>query len=125
MFTQPKTDKPYEVRFLLYYIPSNLVTHEDKARMPSMKEIINFVGSRPFRRKLDHAGGYQNLKIRPESVTDSSFCCHIAIYDCLVRQGFDCNTSATMMRAMHSLFVNIKDVIIYLYDILITNHNYE
>ena len=58
MFTQPKRDKPHEARFLLDCIPRNLVTHKDKTPMPSMEQIIDFVGSRPFRSKLDLTDGY-------------------------------------------------------------------
>ena len=41
-----------------------------------------------------------------------------------MQQG-DCNATATMMRAMHFLFSNIQDLMIYLDDILIANHSYE
>ena len=41
-----------------------------------------------------------------------------------MQQG-DCNAPATRMRAMNFLFRNIKDVMIYLDDILIANHSYE
>ena len=41
-----------------------------------------------------------------------------------MQQG-DCNAPATMMRAMNFLFRNIKDLMIYLDDILIGTHTYE
>ena len=41
-----------------------------------------------------------------------------------MQQG-DCNAPATMMRARNFLFRNIKDLMIYLDDILIANHTYE
>ena len=53
MFTQPKRDKLQEARFLLDYIPRNLVRHKDKTPMPSMEPIKDFIGSRPFRSNLD------------------------------------------------------------------------
>ena len=41
-----------------------------------------------------------------------------------MQQG-DCNAHATMMRAMNFLFRNIKDLMIYLDDMLIANHTHE
>ena len=84
MFTYPKRDKPHEARFLLDCIPSNLVTQKDKTQMPSMEQIINVVGSRPFRNKRDVLDGYHNIRIHPESVTDAAFCCQMSKYDSLV-----------------------------------------
>ena len=46
-------------------------------------------------------------------------------YDFLVMQQGDCNTSATLLRAMYSLFRNINYVMSYLDDILITNPTYK
>ena len=125
MFTQPKRDKPYEARFLFDCIPRNLVTHKDKTPMPSMEQIIDFIGSRHFRSKLDLTDGYHNIRIHPESVKDSTFCCHMGKYDSLVMQQGDCNAPATMMRAINFLFKNIQDLMIDLDDILIANYTYE
>ena len=66
MFTQPKRDKPHEARFRLNCIARNLVTHKDKTPMPSIERIIDFVGSRPFRSKLDLTDGYYKIRIHPE-----------------------------------------------------------
>ena len=90
-----------------------------------MEQIIDFVGSRPFRRKLDLTDGYHNIRIHPDSVQDSTLCYHMGKYDSLVMQQGDCNTPATIMRAMNFLSRNIKDLMIYLDDILIANHTYE
>ena len=65
MFTQPKADKPHEARFVQDCTPRNLVTDKDKISIPSMKEIIDFVGSRPFRSPLDLTDGYHNISIHP------------------------------------------------------------
>ena len=46
-------------------------------------------------------------------------------YDSLVIRHGDCNTPATMMRAMNFVFSNMKDLMIYLDDILIDNHNHK
>ena len=125
MFTQPNRDKPHDARFLLDCMTRNFVTHKDKTPMPSMKQIIDSVGSRPIRRKLDLTDGYNNIGIHPESVKDSTLCCHMGKYDSLVMQQGDCNAPATMMRPMNFLFRNIKDLMIYLDDMLIANHTYE
>ena len=53
MFTQPKRHEPQEARFLLDYIPRNLVTHKDKTSMPSIEYIKDFMWYGPFRSKLD------------------------------------------------------------------------
>ena len=92
--------------------------------MPRMEHIIDFVGSRPSRSKLDLTDGYHNIRIHPESVKDSTFCCHMGKFDSLVLQQGDCNAPATMMRAMNFLFRNIQDLMIYLDDILIGNYTY-
>ena len=93
--------------------------------MASMAQIIDFVGSRAFRRKLDLTHVYQNIRIHPKSVKDSTFCCHMGKLDHLVMQQGDCNAPETMMRAMYFTFSNIQDVMMYLDDILIANHTYE
>ena len=63
MFIQPKRDKPHEARFLLKYIARNLVPGKDKTPMPTMEQIIHFVGSRSLRRTLDLRDGYHNIRI--------------------------------------------------------------
>ena len=125
MFTQPRRDKPHEARFLLYCIVRNLVTHKDKPSMPSMEQIIDFVGSRPFRSKLDLTDRYYNIRIHPESVKDSTCYCHMGKYDPLVMQQDDCNAPATMMRAMNFLFRNLQDLMICFHDLLIVNYTDE
>ena len=125
MYTEPKRDKPPEARFLLDCIPRNLVTHDDKTPMPSMEQIEEFIGSRPFRSKLDLTDRYHDIKIHPDSVSDSTFTCHMAKFDSLGMQQDDCNAPATMMRAINYLLREVKDQMIYLNDILIANHTYE
>ena len=53
MLREPEIDQPREGRFLLDCISRNLVSYKDKTPMPSMEQIIDCVGSRPFRSKLD------------------------------------------------------------------------
>ena len=125
IFAQPKRDELHEARSLLHCITRNLVTHKDKIAMPSMEQIIDCVGSRPFRSKRDLRDGYRNIRIHAESDKDSTICCQMGKYNSLVMQQGDCNAPANMMRAINFQFRNIKDLIIYLYDILIANHTYE
>ena len=125
MFTQPKMDKLQEARFLQDSILRNLVTDEDKTPMPSMEQIKDFIGSRPFRSKLDLTDGYHNIRIDPDSVRHSTFPCHMAKFDSPIMQEGDCNAPATMMRTMNYLFREVQDQMIYLDNILIVNHTYE
>ena len=125
MFTQPNRDKPQEARFLLDSITRNLVTDKDKTHMPSMEQIKHFIGSRPFRIKLDLTDGYHNSRIYPDSVSDSTFTCYRWKFDSLVMQHGDCNTPAIMMRTMNYLFREADNQMIYLDDIFIANHTYE
>ena len=125
MFTQPKSDKPPEARFLLNCIHRNLVTHEDKTHMSGMEHITNFIESRPFRSKLDLTDGYHNISIHLDSVSHSIFTCYMGKFNSLVIQQGDCNAPATMMRAMNYPFREVKDQMIYLDDILIANHTYK
>ena len=124
MFTQPNRDEPQEARFLLDCIPRTLVTHKDKTPMPSMEQIKDFIGYRPFRSNLDLTDGYHNIRIHPDSVSESTFTCHMGKFDSLGMQQCDGNAPATMMRAMNYLFREVKDPMIYLDDILIANHTY-
>ena len=91
MFTQPTRDKQHEARFLLNRVPRNHVTQKDITPMPSMEQIIDFAGSRPFRSQLDLTDGYHNIRIHPESVKDTNFSYHMGKYDCRVMQQGDCN----------------------------------
>ena len=125
MFSQPKRDKPQEARFPLDCILRNLVTDKDKTPMPSMEQIKYFIGSRPFRSKLDLTDGYHNIRMHADSVGDSTFTCHMGTFDSLVMQQGDCDAPATMMRAMNSLLREVKDQMIDLDNILIANHTYE
>ena len=84
MFREPEIDQPRERRLLLDCISRNLVSYNDKTPMPSMEQIIDCVGSRPFRSKLDLTDEYHNIGIYSESVKDTSFCGHMATYDSLV-----------------------------------------
>ena len=93
--------------------------------MPSMEQIKDFRGSRPFRHKLDLTDGYHNIRIHPGSVSDSTFTCHMAKFDSLVMQQGDCNATATMLRAMNYLFREVKDRMIYIDNIFIATHTYE
>ena len=90
-----------------------------------MDDMIDFVGSRPFRCKLDFTHGYHNIRIHPESVKDTTSCCHMGKYNSLGMQQGDCNAPARMMRAMNFLFRNIKNLISCLDDILIANYSDE
>ena len=125
MFTQPNRDKPQEARFLLAFIPRNLVTHEDKTPMPSMEQITDFIGFRPFRSKLDLPDIYHNIRIHPDSVSDSILTWQMGKFDSRVMQQGDCNAPAIMMRAINYLFREVEDQMIYLDNILIANHTYK
>ena len=125
MYIQPKRDKLQEARFLLYCIARNLVTHEDMTPMASMVQIEDFIGSRPCRSKLDLKDGWHNIRFHADSVTDSTFTCHMGKFDSLVMRQGDCDALATRMRAMNYLFTKVKDQMIYLHNILIANHTYE
>ena len=85
---------------------------------------MDFVGSRPFRSKLDLSHRYHNIRIHAESVKDSTFGCHMGKFDSLGMQQVDCNGHATMIRDMNFRFRNITDVKIYLHDILMAKHTY-
>ena len=125
IFPGPKNDKRPEARFQLDCILRNLVTYEDTTQMSSMRQIMDFVGSRRLTRKLDLTDGYYYIRIYLESVKDSTFCCQMVKFDSLVMQQGDCNAPATLMRAMNCLSRNIQDLMIYVDDILIANHSYE
>ena len=125
IFTQPKRDKPQEARFQLDWIPRNLSTYKNKTLMTSMEQIEDFIGSRPFRSKLDLTDRYHNIRIYADLVSDLTFTCHMGKFDCLVMQQGECNAPATMMRGIDYLFREVKDHMIYLDNILIANHTYE
>ena len=93
--------------------------------MPSIEQMKDVIGSRPFGSKLDLTDGCHNLRIHPDSVTNSTFTCHMGTFDSSVMQQGDGNAPATMMRAMNYPFKEVKDQMIYLDDILIANHTYE
>ena len=86
MFTKSKRDQPQEAKFLRDCIPRSHVTHKDKTPMPSMEQIKDLIWSRPFSRKLDLIDGYYNIRIHPDSASDSTFTCHIGKFDSLVTQ---------------------------------------
>lgn len=81
MFTLAKREKPHKARFLCDCAPRNLLTDKDRTRIPSMQLIIDVAGSRHFRCKLGLADRYHNIRIHPELVKDSTFCCHMRKYD--------------------------------------------
>ena len=110
-------------RFLRDCILRNLVRHEYETHLPSMEQIQDSIGYRPFRSKLDLTDGY-HIRIHHDSVSDSTFTCHMSKFDSLVIQQGDCNAPATMMRAMNYLLREVKGQMIYLDDILIANHSY-
>ena len=100
MFTKPKRDKLQEARFRPDWIPRNLVTHIDETPVPSMEQIKDFIGSRAFTSKLDLTHGYHNIWFHADSVSDSTFTCHMGKFASLGMQQGDCNGPATMMRAI-------------------------
>ena len=125
IFKQPRRDKPQEARCLLDCIHRNLVTYQDKTPMPSMEQIQDFIGCRPFISKLDLTDEYHNIRMYPDSVSHSIFSCQMGKSDSPGMQQGDCNGHATMTRAMNYLFRQVKDQMIHLDDILIANHTYE
>ena len=81
--------------------------------------------SRPFKSKLDLTDVYHNIRIPPDSLSDSTFTCHMAKCDSLVMQQGDCDAPETMITGMNYLFRQVKDQMIYLDDILIVKHTYK
>ena len=112
IFTQPTTDKAQETRFPRHCIPRNLITRKDKTPMPRMEQIIDFIGCRPLRSKHDLTHAYNNIRIYRDSVSDSTFTCHMGTFDCRLMQQGACNAPTTMMRAMNYLFREVKDQMI-------------
>ena len=92
--------------------------------MPSMEQIKDFIVFIPCRSKLDLTDEYHDISSHPDSVGDSTFTCHMGKFDSLVILQGDCNAPATKMRAMNYLFREVKDLRIYLYNVLIANNTY-
>jgi len=128
MFTQPKKDGK-KARFLLNYIARNFKICKARMLMPtsSRNQIIQCLASKRFKFKLDLLEGYHNIKYHPNSVKHSTFSRHVVKFDSLIMQQGDCNTPATIMRAMNWLLREFlgKTVMVYLDDILIGNNTYE
>ena len=97
IFTQPKSDKLSDARFLLNCILRNLATYKDKTQRIRKAQIMDFVGSRTFRRKLHLRDRYYNISIYQKSIPNSTLYCHMAEYDSLVIQQRDCNWLTTII----------------------------
>ena len=125
MFTQPKRDTPLHGMFLLDCNQRNLEKHGNETTTTSIEQITEFIGYRPFRSEFDLTDGDHNVRIHPDPVSHSTFISHMVKFDSLVMQHGARNAPATMMRAIHYPFREVKDTRIYLDDILIVNSIYQ
>ena len=127
MFTQPKRDKPPERRFLLDCRPRNAVTIRNHTPLPNTEESIAFVAARPLWSKIDLTDGYHNICIYSDSEEHTTFLCHMGHYGSRVMQQGACNAAATMVRVMNEIFrdMKLKDLIIYIDDVIISSPNYK
>ena len=127
IFTQPKQDRREKARFLLDCRPRNAVRIWNHTPLPNMEEAIEFVAARPLWSKIDLPDRYHNILIDPDSEKDGTFLCHMGHYRRRVMQQEACNAPATIVRAMNEIFRDMinKDLIIYIYDIIISGRNYK
>jgi len=126
IFTQLKKHGK-KARFLLNCIPRKFKRH--KVRMPILriKQIIDCLARKKFKSKLDLTDGYHKIRHHLDSIKHSTFSFDMEKFDSLVIQQSDCNTPATMIRAINWLLREFlgKTVMVYLNDILIGNNIYE
>ena len=95
--------------------------------MYAVIEAMEFVAARPLWSKTDLTNGYYNTRIDSDSEKHSTFLCHMGHYLSRVMQQVDHNATATIVRAMNTIFRSMiyKDLIIDIDDIIISSENYK
>ena len=99
MFTQPKKGSK-KARFLLNYIPRNLITIKDKTLLSNIDELLNWLAQQKYISELDLVDEYHNVRYIEKSEKHSTFLCHLRYFRSRVMQQGDCNVPATIMRVI-------------------------
>ena len=127
MHTQLKPDRPQHHRFLLDCRPRDVVTIRNPTPLPNIAEAIEFVTATPLCSRIDLTDGYYNIRMDSHLGTHTTCLCYMRHCRCGIMQQGDCNAPAPMVRAMHEIFIDLmcQDLIIYIYDIIISGRNYK
>jgi hypothetical protein len=105
----------------------NLNTVKDLTPFPDQDMIRNDVARVPFRTKLDMSDAYEQVRVEPEDVKNTTFSTIVGTFLSNVVQQGDCNAPATFQRLMTHIFRRClgKFVHVYLDDIFIFSYSIE
>src|SRR5436853_6894558 len=71
LYTTPKKDKTIP-RFIIDSVPRNLLLPKDKAPLPSIEQIIQWLSKFAFISKYDLSNGFHNIRIHKDCVKNST-----------------------------------------------------
>jgi len=127
LFVQAKRDNPTKTRHILDARDWNEAVDPNHTPLPSIEELMELIAARKYWSKIDLADGYHNIRIKEDSEQHSTFLTHMRYYRSSITQQCNCNTPATMVRAMYEIFKDMvfKDLVIYIDDIIIFSDTYD
>ena len=109
------------------YRPLNAVTIKNKCLLPHIDTLFDQLASAHVFSKIDLRSGYNQIKIRPQDITKTTFSTRYGLYEYLVKSFGLTNAPAFFMYLMNSVFMPELDkfVVVFIDDILIYSKNKE
>ena len=100
---------------------------KDLTPFPDQDMIQNDIARAPFRTKLDMSDAYEQVRVEPDNIKNTTFSTIVGMFLSNVVQQGDCNAPATFQRLMMCIFRRAigKYVYIYLDDIFIFSYSIE
>ena len=99
----------------------NSITTPDKYPVPHLRSITMSLHDKHVFSKLDLQRAYLQIPVAPEDVPKTAVCTPFGLFHYLYMPYGLKNAGATFQRYMDTLFANIPNVFIYLYDVLIAS----
>lgn len=119
----PKEDG--KMRMCTDYRRVNSVTIPDAYPLPRIDDLIDEVGQAKYITKMDLLRGYYQIPLTPNAQLVSAFSTPFGLYEYKVMPFGMRNSPATFQRAMNYLLQDLKEVSVYLDDILIYSLSWQ
>ena len=103
----------------------NAVTIKDSYPIPLVDEIIDQVAGAKYLTKIDLLKGYYQVPMHENSREISAFITPFGLYEYTVMPFGLCNAPSTFQRYMNYVIKNMKDVYVYLDDIIVASNSWE
>ena len=119
----PKKDGKW--RIVIDYRHLNKDTIPDRMPMPNFDEVLSRLNGAKIFSALDLLSGYHQVPLSEESKQCTAFSTHNQHWQFKIMPFSLCNVPLTFVRLMHQVLGNMKNVFVYLDDIIVFSQNKE